>query len=70
VLAHVAEQLAAQGVSVARLAQRQLDDGASLDLVTHEASSGRVEAALATVAELPEVRGTPTLMRVISERGV
>ena len=69
-LAHVAEQLAAQGVSVARLAQRQLDDGASLDLVTHEASSGRVEAALATVAELPEVRGTPTLMRVISERGV
>jgi hypothetical protein len=52
------------------LAQRQLDDGASLDLVTHEASSGRVEAALATVAELPEVRGTPTLMRVISERGV
>ncbi len=70
VLAHVAEQLAAQSVSVARLAQRQLDDGASLDLVTHEASSGRVEAALATVAELPEVRGTPTLMRVISERGV
>src|SRR2546421_9357502 len=70
VLAQVAEQLAAQGVSVARLAQRQLDDGASLDLVTHEASSGRVEAALATVAELPEVRGTPTLMRVISERGV
>ena len=61
VLAHVAEQLAAQGVSVARLAQRQIDDGASLDLVTHEAPSGRVEAALATVAELPEVRGTPTL---------
>jgi homoserine dehydrogenase len=70
VLAHVAEQLAAQGVSVARLAQRQLADGASLDLVTHEAPSGRIEAALATVAELPEVRGTPTLMRVISERGV
>src|SRR6476659_10519707 len=60
VLAHVAEQLAAQGVSVARLAQRQLADGASLDLVTHEAPSGHVEAALATVAELPEVRGTPT----------
>jgi hypothetical protein len=57
-------------VSVARLAQRPLDDGASLDLVTHEASSGRVEAALVTVAQLPEVRGTPTLMRVISERGV
>jgi homoserine dehydrogenase len=70
VLAHVAEQLAAEGVSVARLAQRQLTDGASLDLVTHEASSGRVEAALTTIAELGEVRGEPTRMRVISERGV
>jgi homoserine dehydrogenase len=70
VLAHVAERLAAQGVSVERLAQHQLDDGASLDLVTHEAPSGQLDAALVAVAELEEVRGEPTRMRVISERGV
>src|SRR4051794_29674804 len=40
VLAHLAEQLAAHGVSVARLAQRQLSHGAALDIVTHEAPSG------------------------------
>src|ERR671919_727053 len=36
VLAHVAERLADEGVSVARLAQHQLADGAALDVVTHE----------------------------------
>jgi homoserine dehydrogenase len=67
VLAHVAQCLAAEGVSVARLTQRQLDGGASLDLVTHEAASGRVEAAVAAVADVEEVHGRPTLMRVIGD---
>jgi homoserine dehydrogenase len=70
VLAHLAEKLAAHEVSVERLAQHQLADGASLDIVTHEASSGNLESALAAIAELDEVHGTPTRMRVISERGV
>jgi homoserine dehydrogenase len=70
VLAQLAERLAAHDVSVERLAQHQLPDGASLDIVTHEASSGDLDAALAAIAALDEVHGRPTRMRVISERGV
>jgi len=70
VLAHVAERLAAQQVSIARLTQHLLDDGAVLDIVTHEAPGGRVSAALADVATLDEVHGRPEAMRVISDRGV
>ena len=70
VLAQLAERLAAHGVSVARLAQRQLAHGAALDIVTHEAPSGRVDDALAAIAELDEVRGPPNRFRVITERGV
>jgi homoserine dehydrogenase len=70
VLARLAERLAAHGVSVARLAQRQLAHGAALDIVTHEAPSGSVDAALEAIAELDEVRGPPDRFRVITERGV
>jgi homoserine dehydrogenase len=70
VLAQLAERLAAHGVSVARLAQRQLAHGAALDIVTHEAPSGRVDDALAAIAELDVVRGPPNRFRVITERGV
>jgi homoserine dehydrogenase len=70
VLAHVAERLAAEGVSVARLTQRQLPEGASLDLVTHDAATGRVHTAAGAIAQLPEVHGSPEVMRVVSERGV
>jgi homoserine dehydrogenase len=70
VLAHVAERLAAQQVSIARLTQHLLDDGAVLDIVTHEAPGGSVSAALADVATLDEVHGRPEAMRVISDRGV
>jgi hypothetical protein len=70
VLAHVAERLAAEGVSIARLTQTQLPEGASLDLVTHDASTGRVHAAAAAIAQIPEVHGTPEAMRVVTERGV
>jgi homoserine dehydrogenase len=68
VLAHVAERLAAEDVSIARLTQRQLGDSASLDIVTHEAAAGRLEAAVAAIADLQEVHGQPTVMRVIGER--
>ena len=69
-LAQLAERLALHGVSVARLAQRQLAEGAALDIVTHEAPSGRVDDALAAIADLDEVRGPPNRLRVITERGV
>jgi hypothetical protein len=65
----VAERLAGHGVSVARLVQHQLESGAAIHLVTHVAQSGAVEAALAEIAALPEVRGTPTRLAVISDRG-
>ena len=68
VLAHVAERLAAEDVSVARLTQRQLDDSASLDIITHEAATGRLDAAVAAIAALQEVHAQPTVMRVIGDR--
>jgi homoserine dehydrogenase len=70
VLAHVAERLAAHGVSVARLVQHQSDGGATLHVVTHEAPSGQIAAALAEIAKLPETRKEPSALRVISDRGV
>jgi homoserine dehydrogenase len=70
VLARVAERLAAEDVSVARLAQRQLADGAALDIVTHEARAGGVAAAVAALTRLDEVHGEPDVLSVITERGV
>jgi homoserine dehydrogenase len=69
-LAHVAECLALEEVSIARLTQRQDNGSASLDLVTHEAPAGRVRAAAAAVGRLSEVRGQPEVVRVVTERGV
>ncbi len=70
VLAHLAERLAAHEVSVARLVQHQGDEQAVLHVVTHEAPAGRVQAALAEIAALPEARRAPSALRVISDRGV
>lgn len=70
VLAHVAERLAEQGVSVARLVQHQADGGAFLHIVTHEAEAGRVADALVEIERLPETRRAPSALRVISDRGV
>jgi homoserine dehydrogenase len=70
VLAHVAERLAAHGVSVARLIQHEITEGAALHIVTHQAPTGAVEAALADIAALPETHGAPTRLTVISDRGV
>jgi homoserine dehydrogenase len=70
VLARVAERLATQHVSVARLTQRQLADGASLDIVTHEATAGQAETAVETIGRLDEVHRSPRLMRVITDRPV
>ena len=70
VLAHVAERLADEGVSIARLSQRPYNGRAGLDLVTHDAPAGRLAAALDAIGALDEVACRPEPLRVISDRGV
>jgi homoserine dehydrogenase len=70
VLAHIAQELAAEQVSVARLVQKPGDGHAVLHVVTHEAPAGRVEAALTAIGRLPESRGDSTAIPVVSQRGV
>ena len=70
VLARVAQELANEDVSVARLVQQPEDGGAVLHVVTHEAPAGRVEAALAAIRALPESRGDADALPVVSHRGV
>jgi homoserine dehydrogenase len=68
VLARIAERLASHEISVARLAQHLVDGHAALDVVTHEAPHGQVEAALAEIAALPEVDEHPEALPVVSAR--
>jgi homoserine dehydrogenase len=70
VLARIAQELAAQQVSVARLVQQPGDTGAVLHVVTHDAPGGQVDAALAAIRALPESRGDAIAIPVISQRGV
>jgi homoserine dehydrogenase len=70
VLAHVAERFAQEQVSIARLTQHLTNGSAALDVVTHTAPAGRVEAALAAVGALDDVRSKPEALRVIAERGI
>jgi homoserine dehydrogenase len=70
VLADVARRLAAHEVSVARLIQAPVDGGAALHIVLHVAPEHAVSSALAEIAKLPEVRAEPTVLPVVSDRGV
>ena len=70
VLAHVARCLAAHEVSVARLIQAPVEGGAALHVVLHEARQSAVDAALVEIAQLPEVHSPPSVLPVISDRGV
>jgi homoserine dehydrogenase len=70
VLARVAERLAAHGVSVARLIQHPLRDGATLHVVTHAAPAGEVAAALGEIGASSDARGPVAAFPVISSRGV
>jgi homoserine dehydrogenase len=70
VLARIAQELAAQQVSVARLVQQPGDDCAVLHVVTHEAAAGSVAAALEAIRALPESRGDASALPVVSDRGV
>jgi homoserine dehydrogenase len=70
VLSTVAGLLAQHDVSIARLVQHEVDDGAALHVVTHEGASGSLDGALGAMAALPEIRRTPNVLPVISDRGV
>jgi homoserine dehydrogenase len=70
VLERLAHELAAEGVSVARLVQQPVDGHATLHVVTHEAPAGRVDRALAAIRALAESRGDAVAIPVVSERGV
>jgi homoserine dehydrogenase len=70
VLARIAERLAAHGVSVARLVQSQIDGGATLHVISHEATYGAVDTALAEISALPESREIAAAFPVISQRGI
>jgi homoserine dehydrogenase len=70
VLARVAERLAAHGVSVARLVQSQTDSGAILHVISHEATYGAVDTALAEISRLSESREVAAAFPVISQRGI
>ena len=70
VLAHIALRLSQHEVSIARLVQQQRDGGATLHAVTHEARAGSIEDALAEIAALPETQAPPSVLPVISSRGV
>jgi homoserine dehydrogenase len=70
VLARVAERLAAHGISVARLVQAQIDGGAILHVISHEATYGAVESALEEISSLSESREIAAAFPVISQRGI
>jgi hypothetical protein len=55
---------------VARLIQHEHEGGASIHVVTHEAPAGELQAALSEIAALPECRAVPSVLAVISDRGV
>ena len=69
-LARVADGLAQHDISIARLLQQPNGDGATLHVITHEASSGALQAALQALDELPDVHSRSVPRPVISDRGV
>ena len=70
VLADVAHRLAAHEISVARLIQAPVGAGAALHIVLHETPQREIDAALGEIAQLPQVHAPPSLLPVISDRGV
>ncbi|MHB8060106.1 MAG: ACT domain-containing protein, partial [Gaiellaceae bacterium] len=57
-------------ISVARLIQSQTDGGAILHVISHEATYGAVDGALAEISALPESREIAAAFPVISQRGI
>jgi homoserine dehydrogenase len=70
VLAQIALRLSAHRISVARLVQHQRNGSATLHVVTHEGAEGDLRSALEEIESLPETRGAPSALPVISDRGI
>jgi homoserine dehydrogenase len=70
VLAQIALRLSAHRISVARLVQHQRNGSATLHVVTHEGAMGDLKSALQEIESLPETRGAPSALPVISDRGI
>ena len=70
VLARVAQCLADEEISVARLVQQPSPSGAVLHVLTHEAPAGSVESALEHISGLPDSRGDSSALPIVSDRGV
>ena len=70
VLAHVADVLGRNEVSVRSVVQRGLGDDARLVMVMHEGPEARFYSALDEIATLDFVRATPRAIRVIEEEFV
>jgi homoserine dehydrogenase len=70
VLAHVARRLAAHDISVARLVQAPVEGGAVLHVVVHETPQRAIDNALQEIVQLPEVHARPSVLPVVSDRGV
>ena len=52
-----------------RLVQEPTAEGASLHVVTHEAPTSALSAALEEIARLDDVLATPSHLAVVSDRG-
>jgi homoserine dehydrogenase len=70
VLAHIADVLGRNEVSVRSVVQRGLGDEARLVMVMHEGPEARFYAALEEIAILDFIRATPRAIRVIEEEFV
>ncbi|MQA75168.1 MAG: homoserine dehydrogenase [Solirubrobacterales bacterium] len=70
VLARIADVLGRNEISVQSVVQRGLGDDARLVMVIHECPESRFGAALAEIAELDFLRGSPRAIRVIEEEFV
>lgn len=68
VLAAVAHELAAEGVSVKSVVQRGLGEQARLVMVVHPVLESRFFAAMRRLAALPVLRRPPRAIRVIEEQ--
>jgi homoserine dehydrogenase len=68
VLAQIALRLANHGVSVARLEQRVLNGHAALDMTTHEAPQGALDAALDEIEALDETQERPVVYPVVGAK--
>jgi len=68
VLAQIALRLANHGVSVARLEQRVLNGHAALDMTTHEAPQGALDAALDEIEALDETQQRPVVYPVVGAK--